>query len=355
MKIGFQAGTLNYRGVHIAIFDYAFHNQLILGNESIIFYDENNPGPLSIIEKFKRHFELVPYKHFSDVNKLSDEHRIDAVYIQKAGLRDAEYVSSVPSLIHAVFPQKVSEQHGDIYAYISRWLSKECSNSKIPYVEYMVLFPEAKGDLRAQLNIPANATVLGCYGGQDSFNIGFVLDLVRELAQENSKLYFLFMNIDPFTNQERVIFLPGTPDMTYKRLFIDTCDAMLHAREMGESFGLACAEFSICNKPVITYGLSRQRNHIEVLGNKALLYSNKNQLKQIINHLDRAWIKSQDWDCYSHIFSAKNIMQQFQDVFLTPVSLGRTGLTPISFIDRCNILGSKLKKKARAFQAKYQR
>jgi hypothetical protein len=46
---------------------------------------------------------------------------------------------------------------------------------------------------------------------------------------------------------------------------------MIHGRGIGESFGLACGEFLIHNKPVITYALSPQRNHIDVLG-KMLFY-----------------------------------------------------------------------------------
>ena len=40
-------------------------------------------------------------------------------------------------------------------------------------------------------------------------------------------------------------------DLNYKVKFINTCDAMIHARAMGETFGLAVAEFSKKNKPVI--------------------------------------------------------------------------------------------------------
>ena len=56
--------------------------------------------------------------------------------------------------------------------------------------------------------------------------------------------------------------------------FFATCDAMLHAREEGETFGMAVAEFSLRNKPVITYNGSGQYDnaHVRMLGSKALLY-----------------------------------------------------------------------------------
>ena len=44
----------------------------------------------------------------------------------------------------------------------------------------------------------------------------------------------------------------------------------------GETFGLAPAEFSAANKPVITFNLSKDREHIKILNEKAILYENKN-------------------------------------------------------------------------------
>ena len=41
-------------------------------------------------------------------------------------------------------------------------------------------------------------------------------------------------------------------DLNKKVEFISSCDAMIHARQMGETFGAAVSEFSIKNKPVIT-------------------------------------------------------------------------------------------------------
>ena len=45
---------------------------------------------------------------------------------------------------------------------------------------------------------------------------------------------------------------------------------MIHARQEGESFGIAVGEFSFCNKPVITYSQSPEKNHLVTLGDKGL-------------------------------------------------------------------------------------
>ena len=66
--------------------------------------------------------------------------------------------------------------------------------------------------------------------------------------------------------------------MKTKVEFINTCDAMLHARYIGESFGLSCAEFSVRNKPIITYEKSPERNHIDTLGEKGIYYENYSEI-----------------------------------------------------------------------------
>ena len=77
------------------------------------------------------------------------------------------------------------------------------------------------------------------------------------------------MNVNKFTNNNKIIFLSGTFDQKKKAKFINTCDAMIHARSVGESFGSSCAEFAIKNKPILTYGFCRQRAHYKICTSKS--------------------------------------------------------------------------------------
>ena len=124
------------------------------------------------------------------------------------------------------------------------------------------------------------------------------------------------MNFTPFAQHERLLFLPGNSDMSYKMRFINTADGMIHARGIGESFGLACGEFSIKNKPVMTYAMSPQRSHIEILGDKALLYKGKHDLEQLLLSFDRKLQYEQNWDAYSKDFSPQVIMPKFDSIFI---------------------------------------
>lgn len=352
-KLGFHAGGMTLRGTQVALFDYAYYGQEILGIQPVIFFDgqskDNNP---TVIEKFNKNFDLVPYNEFKELDRFVERKAVEAIYIIKSGERDFQFIESTPNLIHAVFPQKPDEQHGKVYAYVSEWLSKECSNNKIQYVPHMISMPDLSEDLREQLNIPRHATVFGCYGGNDSFNIGFVQQSIQKVVSKSNHIYYVFMNITPFAQHERIMFLPGHSDMTYKVKFVNTCDAMIHARGIGESFGLACGEFSIRNKPVITYALSPQRSHLSILGHKAIKYKGPKEVNRIFLEFDKDWSAKQNWDCYSEKFSPIAVMKRFNDVFLNSYTEG-SNFTEFSFSDKCVVQYYRARKKLRSFSRKF--
>ena len=55
VKIVFWDNCLNETGTTIALFDYAFYNKTILGNESIIMFNSTrHENRNDVIEKFKK-------------------------------------------------------------------------------------------------------------------------------------------------------------------------------------------------------------------------------------------------------------------------------------------------------------
>jgi len=318
MKILFHSNHLGIRGTEVALFDYAYFNQSILGNESVIAYDcnrrENAP---QVIEKFQKHFPLHPYADFSELEGIVGTTRCERAYFIKAGAKDGKVANTVPSLIHAVFGVPAHEVHGAVFAFVSEWLSQFASKGSLPYVPHMINLPNSDEDLRQELNIPKTALVIGSYGGEDCFNVPFAPAAILEALQKRRELVFLFMNYPPFLVHERAIFLPGDPDPEFKTRFINSCDAMIHAQRLGESFGLACGEFSSRNKPVITLGNCYGRSHLEILGDKALLYNNKQELVRILLGLSKQFIDGQSWDCYSERFAPRPVMEKFKQIFLT--------------------------------------
>ena len=81
MRIAFHNLNLTYRGTTTAIRDYARYNQNILGNESVIIYNQNHMmyddedrNKPQIIDDLKRDIELITYDSFEDdVNRICEE------------------------------------------------------------------------------------------------------------------------------------------------------------------------------------------------------------------------------------------------------------------------------------------
>jgi hypothetical protein len=318
MKIAFHSNQLGIRGTEVALYDYALHNREILGNESIILSDKNNE--LSTYGKFNSQFDVLLYDNFSQVQYWVDDRNVDAVYYIKAGTDDGKLVTNAKNLVHTVFQLK--QPHGDVYAYVSKWLANHMSNGALPYVPHIVdiLNYDHIDNYREYLGIPKSATVFGYYGGSDSFNIDFAKKAVVDVARSNRNIYFLFMNVNTFCDEPNVIYLGGTPDLEKKIGFINTCDACLHARNGGESFGLTVAEFSIKNKPVITttYCTAELNDlaHIEMLGDKSILYTDYMTLVSILTSFRDIQRTREDWNAYN-MYSPQTVMQQFKQVFLT--------------------------------------
>lgn len=320
MKIIFHENQLCWRGTSNALFDYAHYNEEILNNESLILYPQNSPNNIpEAIQRFEKRFKVYGYKDIADRDQFIENSNADLFYAIKSGEKENDAPSDIiNTAIHAVF--KYNEPYGNTYAYVSEWLSETMSNGNLPFVPHIVALPDVKGDLRDELSIPQNALVFARYGGYETFDIDFVKEVVKKVARRNKNIYFIFMGTEDFVKRnffrpyKNIIFLPPTTDVDRKVKFINTSDAYLHARLQGESFGIAVGEFSIKNKPVITWSGSDEKSHLEILGDKALLYSDEKDLLEILTSFKPN--EKVNWDCYSKQFSPEEVMRKFEKVFI---------------------------------------
>ena len=296
--------NLNERGTSIATYDYAHYNETVLGNKSII--TSLNTSELKSFGKFNSRFETYIFESFTQIQKFP----CDYFYSLKYGFNDNMLHHDAKNLVHVVFPSY--EPHGDVYAYVSKWLTENHGNGS-PYVSHMVNLPEVELNFKEFFNIK-NQLGIGWYGG-DNFEIPFAKQAVIDIALKRKDIIFLFMNQNSFCDLSNVIFIEGTTDQEQKVAFINTCDVMIHARERGETFGLAIAEFSSKNKPVITYYNSPERCHIDILGDKGLYYTDYTSLYSILSNIQLSDIKDKNWNCYQN-FTPENIMNKFNQVFL---------------------------------------
>lgn len=321
-KIGMVTNQMSLRGTEVALYDYAIGCMNILGLEPIIFFNKNSSdNNIEVLRKFKEKMDVISFEDNYDLNKSAEKSKINSIYAIKDGRNDGFFVESVPNLIHAVFPITNFRYHGTALNYVSEWLSLEYGGGLIDYVPHIVSLPQARGNLRKELNIPGGATVFGCYGGQNSFDIEFVYkNVIPEILQKRRDIYFIFMNIKINVEHERVIRLPGTANNIIKAEFINTCDAMIHARRLGESFGLSCFEFMSFGKPIITYRRSKQRNHIHAYPTNPYLYSGPSDLKNILMNFDRKNQSSSIWKNIAENLSERSVMNQFHMKFINNIT-----------------------------------
>lgn len=333
----FHVNQFSLRGTEVAVYDYAHFNELLLNNRSVIASHRQSPHHPDVVKKFSDRFEIYYYDNLEELQDIVVKVKADVFYALKPGVNDGVVLNNVKNCIHVVFCHY--QPHGDVYSYISEWLAEAVSDSRQPWVPHIVSLPEIDGDLREELDIPADAIVFGRYGGLETFDIPFVKREIYKIAANRPDLYFIFMNTENFLIKKRyflkkrvnkilslwlfrkraipnIIFLEGSSNIARKVKFIKTCDAMLHARTRGESFGIACGEFSIFNKPVITCNADwvPERNHIVTLKNKGLYYSSARELRHILNRFEKR--PTEDWDAYTEQFNPKSVMAKFKTVFL---------------------------------------
>lgn len=318
-RVAFLSNKLTLRGTEIAMYDYADYNETLLHNKSIIITRDYNliKGQFDVshdaYDKFKNRFDIIEYYQTqSDIDDIVVKHNISHIYIIKAGTWDGLISTKCINLIHCVFD--TSQRHGQIYCPVSSDVNKNFKTN-YPVLPHMIRIHDSSLDLRDELSIPKDAIVFGRYGGVETFDIKFVHDAVKNILQKRDDIYFIFMNTNEFYNHPHIKYLSGTTNMELKRKFINTSDALLHARSGGESFGLTCGEFAIAKKPVITFEHSAERNHIDILDKHAVLYSNYDSIYKILNEF-----KKNKYDVDGNMYfdyTPENVMKKFSTLFFS--------------------------------------
>jgi hypothetical protein len=312
MKIGFLTNHISYGGTEVALYDYAHFNETLLGNTSVVLTRDLRSTHGGVYSKFEARFPVLYISQQSDIDKIVVNEQIDCLYIIKSGEMDWFYTTKCRTIVHCVFTTR--HPHGSVYCAISDTLNN-LHKTNVPVLPHMICVDSHTDSFRGELSIPTDSTVIGRYGSYGSFDIPFVWNAVLQLLERNTTMYFIAMNTNPFATHPRIIYLPHTTEAYVKRKFINTCDVMLHARHRGETFGLSCGEFAVCGKPVLTYGNSTERAHIDILGKDCCMYTNEAELRSLIEK--QAW-KSVDMTNNGYLrYTPENVMGIFQTVCLS--------------------------------------
>jgi glycosyltransferase involved in cell wall biosynthesis len=329
-NIIFLEEQFSLQGTTRALIDYAYFNEKILGNKSYLAFGkkiQSYPWSEDFYKKYldqtflslTNRFNTFEYKNYNELENFIEKNKIDYLYNIKSGEPIGFQSKKCKNVYHAVFPQPIQNIHGDRYAYVSKWLSENCSDGKIPYVPHMVNVPKLENledirkNIRKKYNIPNDSFVYGRIGGYNDFNLPFVHETILKCLEKRKDLYFVFICTKPFATHERIIYIEPILDIKEKYKHISMCDAMIHARHHGETFGLAIAEFCALNKPIITWKNGVGKGYIDILKDDGIYYENEDDLLDIF--LNFVPDKNKDYNSYK-MFSPENVMQQFYNVFL---------------------------------------
>jgi hypothetical protein len=307
-RVGFLTNHISYGGTEVALYDYAHYNEILLGNTSIVITRDMRITNGEIYDKFSKRFKVFYIQSQPDIDRIVREQRLDVLYVIKSGERDWFTTTACKCIVHCVFNTRYP--HGDVYCAISPALN-QLHKTNVTILPHMISVAEHSESFRTELSITPTTTVIGRYGSYDSFDIPFVYSAIVDILNANPTMIFLAMNTKPFAEHPRIVYLPRTTDAFVKRKFINTCDVMLHARHRGETFGLSCGEFAVCGKPIVTYGLSPERAHIEALGQACTQYSNKDELVQIF--ATSLWQKDMRSNGFMN-FTPERVMKVFSNL-----------------------------------------
>ena len=315
MVVAFHTNTLGVRGSETAVWDYANFNETILGNRSILclreeLCDEVNP----VFAKWKARFPILSYRSKRELSEKLLSQDASVLYQIKPGPFDGFVIPGVRNCIHSMFLS--DEFHGDRFAYVSRWAAMVMTGRGDSFVPHLVPRLPSQQNLREKLGIPKSARVFGRHGGWETFNIPFAREAVARHARGHPGDHFIFLNTEPIREGRKlpnIHYLAATVDPEEKAEFLATCDAMLHARWHGETFGLAVGEFAVLGKPVITFSESRERAHLEMLGKQALLYRNADELAKILREFSPHKTHGTEYEIFG---DPKVVMEIFRKKFL---------------------------------------
>jgi hypothetical protein len=288
------------------MYDYAASFEDYLGGQSfcLSFADgiiNRMPAPESLISmpKFEKRFpgrvHLLKENPRAELNAYLGTIQPDAFYAQQYGTVAGTEVFPVPekggkikTLLHAVFVG--TEPHWDAYTAISDSVPRSPGIATVPYI-VPVGDPTETRDLRSEWGVPPNAKVFCRHGGVGTFDISFVHEAVCTHARTHPHDYIVFLGTAPIgceNDVKNIIHLEKNVDLNFKQRYLNSCDACIHARSDGETFGLGVAECSMAGKPVFTFAAPPPGAgfHLEVLGPHALRYKDGEGLKQMLDSFD---------------------------------------------------------------------
>jgi hypothetical protein len=321
MNIGFFL-TQDTERETIAVCHYAKYNEDLLKNHSILLCFKQTPTPMKVME-LKQRFQVIEINRIEEITQVIERWNLSFFYTLLYGCQDVRFPfdnkmlwGTCKTIKHCMYDTRYPDS--DICISTSDRLNQKLLTNRlvIPLIDTQTT-EDPKVNLRDELHIPHNATVFGRYGSYTEFNITFAHEAIKEHLDTNEDDYFLFLHTERFYEHPRILYLElnkgQTIDESYLIKFVHTCNALIHARKMGETFGNVLDDFSSRNKPILTCPCGNMKQ-LKRFGDKLLLYRSKEELVHLFKNLKTFQSLKTDWRT-DRLYSPEDVMPLFKTLF----------------------------------------
>lgn len=273
----------------------------------------NSHSEIRVRELLKKDIRLRFYSDQADLRAIAKAFKATHSYFLIDGRKSDLWIPDTRHISHSVF--RHFEPHGDIYAYVSKWLymnaiglrrrltprdeyfettlgyQSEKVRTKITWVPHTVVpISRPKGEFRKKYGIPSRAILICRIGGYNQFDDSAARAALVELADKYEEFFFVFVNTDKFMEGPNVKYLQGLSERDKWAMYTDG-DLFINGRSMGETFGFSIIEPLSVGKPVLAPDVLRHprmdAHHIQILRPLGLTFLNKNSLMRKIIQITR--------------------------------------------------------------------
>jgi hypothetical protein len=300
-RILFHANQFGPRGTEVNMYSLArAFEELACGEAHAVSFRDGavqRPEPhlamasyAKFVARFPGRVHLLNTSNSEELDALVAAMRADAVYSVQAGHPQWGYAHPTVAklLIHAVFDG--SQPRGHAFAVVSDSVTRVAGVPVVPnIVEPSGAPPAGEPSLRVALGLPRSARVFCRHGGATTFNIEYARQAVCNHARQHPGDAFLLKSTEEAPCEAalpNIIHLPHSSDPPALARYLQACDACVHGRMDGETFGLAVAECSAAGLPVITTSDIQPAFHLTVLGAHAILYHDQPSLRRALESFD---------------------------------------------------------------------
>ena len=343
LRVLFMSNQLGDRGTEVALYDYADAFERAACGVAWVAAPASRTSP-SVRAKFEARFpgRVLGLAGGCNADAASDGAACTAAVARALAMARARIVYAIDYgtrlfwapppdaivLVHGVFDGRDAPWPGDVRAaVISDSVRRAPGVAVVPHiVPPLPPAPAAAASLRAELGIAAGATVFCRHGGTGTFDVpaarAAVCMYARRQAAAGGAGYVLLLNTAPAdcdAGASRIVHLPAVVSLEDKARFLAACDACVHGRLHGETFGLAVAECAVAGLPVLAsaHADADQDFHLRTLGAHARLYDSPDSLLELMERFDVADARAHAGD-YARIyaeFAPPSVMLTFLRAF----------------------------------------